>query len=108
MPTYEEALKAAGATVIRFEMFGEYQGDWIAEVEFNGVRGFVVGSYGSCGGCDGLEATDVDTEEKLAEFGADYLKDGIMDKSMVIAHATQYDWKAEENKEKLEWINAQP
>jgi hypothetical protein len=54
--SYEYAMKMAGATIHRFEMYGSYQGDWLAEVSYNGQRGFVHGSYGSCSGCDAYQA----------------------------------------------------
>jgi hypothetical protein len=53
---YSEALEAAGAEIIVFREFGSYQGDWWAMVRYNGERGWVNGSYGSCSGCDAFEA----------------------------------------------------
>lgn len=53
---YTEALEAAGATVLSFEAFGSYQGDWVAKVEYEGKTGYVTGCYGSCSGCDAFEA----------------------------------------------------
>lgn len=53
---YSEALEAAGAKVIEYKEFGSYQGDWLAFVEYNGEKGIVEGSYGSCSGCDAFEA----------------------------------------------------
>lgn len=54
--SYSSALEAAGAVVHTYETFGDYQGTWVADVTFNGIRGLVVGSYGSCSGCDAFEA----------------------------------------------------
>lgn len=54
--TYEGALTAAGARVLAFRDFGSYQGDWWARVEQNGLRFWVHGYFGSCSGCDALEA----------------------------------------------------
>lgn len=54
--SYETAMKAAGATVHHYEAFGSYQGEWWALVTYNGVTGWVNGSYGSCSGCDAFEA----------------------------------------------------
>lgn len=80
---YEDALEAAGAEVIDFEQFGDYQGTWIAFVRYEGQLGFITESYGSCSGCDDWEAfdygtlTDIENPEesriKLAEFGKPYL-----------------------------------
>jgi hypothetical protein len=53
--SYQSALEAAGATVLAFEQFGSYQGDWLAKVVYNGETGYVAGSYGSCSGCDAFE-----------------------------------------------------
>ena len=53
---YMESLEMAGAKVLSFKEFGSYQGTWLAIVEFNGEKGIVEGSYGSCSGCDAFEA----------------------------------------------------
>jgi len=53
---YSKALEAAGCKVLDFQEFGSYQGDWLAFVEYNGERGIVEGSYGSCSGCDSFLA----------------------------------------------------
>lgn len=49
---YSESLKAAGAKVFDYWETGDYQGTWYALVEYNGKKGIVEGSYGSCSGCD--------------------------------------------------------
>jgi hypothetical protein len=49
-------MEAAGAKIRHFESFGSYQGEWLALVEYKGMTGWVVGSYGSCSGCDAFEA----------------------------------------------------
>jgi hypothetical protein len=99
---YIKALRAAGAEILAFEEFGSYQGDWWAKVRYNDEIGWVHGYYGSCSGCDAYEAEfgwgeDV-TEEKLSEFGAQYLGE-------------LYSQEEAENKckEHLEWdLEAQP
>lgn len=53
---YREALEFAGATVHDYEAFGSYQGDWLAKVTYEGKTGWIKGSYGSCSGCDALQA----------------------------------------------------
>jgi len=80
MNRYHESLVAAGAVVLEFEEFGSYQGDWLAVVDYNGKRGLVWGSYGSCDHCDAFEAEfDWDADgapdysERLAAFGKSYL-----------------------------------
>ena len=49
---YKECLEFAGAKVICMEEFGDYQGSWMAKVEYNGKVSWVLGSFGSCSGCD--------------------------------------------------------
>lgn len=95
--SYETALEAAGATVLAFSYFGDYQGTWWAKVSYSGEVGWVSGSYGSCSGCDAFEAEFSDwnkepTQKELSDFGKTYL-DGLMDQ-------TQAEVLASEN---LEW-----
>lgn len=101
--SYEEALGAAGATVIDFKEFGSYQGDWWALVRFNGQVGFVTGSYGSCSGCDAFQAEmgygDERTPEKMRAFGMRYLVDGLTDYDKALKEASrniEWDHDAEE------------
>ena len=55
--SYETCLSAAGATVHAIEYMGSYQGIWIADATLpDGRRGFINGYYGSCSGCDALQA----------------------------------------------------
>lgn len=54
--SYEKAIELAGAEILACEYFGSYQGDWYAKVKYNGKVGWVVGSYGSCTGCDAFQA----------------------------------------------------
>ncbi len=54
--SYKLALEKAGANVLDFQEFGSYQGTWLAFVEYNGEKGIVEGSYGSCSGCDAFQA----------------------------------------------------
>jgi len=62
--SYIEAIENAGATVHENNSFGDWQGTWLAYITYNGQTGIVVGSYGSCSGCDAFEA----------EFGWSYDK----------------------------------
>jgi hypothetical protein len=117
-PSYEGALQAAGAEVLAFERFGSYQGDWWAKVRHKDTVGWINGSFGSCSGCDAIEAefgseqdkceehkwepdspacADCDAAKaafttKYAAFGANYL-DGLMTQE-------EAEKKASEN---LEW-----
>jgi hypothetical protein len=80
MSGYREALEAAGANVLAFEHFGDWQGSWIALVEYRGERGWVQGSFGSCDHCDAFQAEfgwfddeQDDYQQRLASFGESYL-----------------------------------
>ena len=55
MSGYAESLKAAGAEVLGFEMFGSYQGSWLALVRVGGALRAIRGYYGSCSGCDAFQ-----------------------------------------------------
>ena len=56
-PTYEDLLEATGLSVERCQYFGSYQGDAMAVVaDEQGRKGITVWGYGSCSGCDHLEA----------------------------------------------------
>lgn len=71
---YKECLEKAGAEVFAYEEFGSYQGDWLAFVEYNGERGIVQGSYGSCSGCDAFQG-EFDYSEP-EEYNGKYYKTG--------------------------------
>ena len=81
--TYMSALEAAGATVLAYKEFGTYQGEWYAYVEYQGQRGWIEGSYGSCTMCDAFEAEfgygyddeidAADFDARLKSFGESYL-----------------------------------
>lgn len=123
MSGYQEALEAAGATVIVFKEFGSYQGEWWAKAAYNGETGWVSGSYGSCSGCDAFQSefgysgdercpehehdyafegpcTNCDAKkaamaEKLAAFGKTYL-DGLMAQDRAESAASEnLDWDSE-------------
>ena len=79
--SYELCLFFAGAKVIAFGSFGDWQGSWYAKVEYAGEVGWVCGSYGSCSGCDAFEAEFYDAysdapdlNSRYAEFGKSYLE----------------------------------
>ena len=54
--TYEDIVKSWGWRVLNFETFGSYQGDHLALLERPGQVGLIVFGYGSCSGCDELDA----------------------------------------------------
>lgn len=55
-PSYEEIVNSWGYQVEEFETFGSYQGDHLALVKNGAAIGLIVFGYGSCSGCDELEA----------------------------------------------------
>jgi len=69
---YSEALEKAGCKILAFEEFGSYQGTWLAFVEYNGQKGIVEGSYGSCSGCDAFQAEFDYGDEPTEENGKYY------------------------------------
>jgi hypothetical protein len=132
---YQEALEAAGATVVAFQEFGSYQGTWMARLADGR---FVTGSYGSCSGCDAFEAefgyseretcdehryvdAPADCEAckvakdayqaKLAAFGASYLE-GFATRDELIAEYTKRRdserYFSSEDQEVLTWLQALP
>jgi hypothetical protein len=71
---YIEALNAAGGDVVESEFFGSYQGEWVARLADGRV---IVASFGSCGWCDSFNVEfgyDDPDEQKLADFGREYLE----------------------------------
>lgn len=71
--SYELALKAAGAEVIDTHYAGSYQGTWGAIVIYNGKKGLVTGSFGSCSYCDAFQAEfeDYDCVRDTIEYDAE-------------------------------------
>lgn len=83
---YKFALEVAGAKVLAYQTFGSYQGDWLAKVEYEGQQFWIHDYFGSCSGCDAMEAEIESSygddgegylgheKEKLAAFGKRYLE----------------------------------
>ena len=100
--SYQDALVAAGAKVIAFQEFGDWQGSWVALVEYKGERGWVQGSFGSCDHCDAFQAKfgwfddeQDDYQQRLASFGESYLG-GLQTTAQVLAeHAPNTKWDDE-------------
>jgi hypothetical protein len=101
--SYQSALIAAGANVIAFENFGDWQGSWVALVEYRGERGWVQGSFGSCDHCDAFEAefgwgfdeeneTEVQYQARLASFGETYLGGLQTTESILAEHGPNAHW----------------
>lgn len=96
---YSDALEAAGATVIQFSEFGDYQGTWLAYVKYKDKLGYITGSYGSCSGCDSFQAEfdycyeDVPNhEEKMRKFGESYLNDFLTKEEVITQFSEDYYW----------------
>lgn len=53
---YEHMVKAWGWDVLSFDTVGDYQGDHLVLLADGDRRGFCMIGYGSCSGCDALEA----------------------------------------------------
>lgn len=53
--SYARAMEVAGAEILAFRQFGDYQGTWWAKVRYKGEVGWATGYYGSCSGCDAFE-----------------------------------------------------
>lgn len=98
--SYRESLEAAGARVLAFEHFGDWQGSWVALVEYQGQRGWVQGSFGSCDYCDAFQAefdwdSDFaceDVQQRLAQFGRTYLDDLQTTAQVLRQYYIDADW----------------
>ena len=97
--SYHSALTAAGANVIAFQEFGDWQGSWVALVEYRGERGWVQGSFGSCDHCDAFEAEfgwdaaeEADYQTRLASFGESYLGGLQTTESILAEHGPNAHW----------------
>ena len=55
---HQEILERQGFEILDWESFGSYQGDYAAIVKKDGKVGFTVIGYGSCSGCDALQALE--------------------------------------------------
>ena len=109
--SYQQSLVAAGARVLAFEHFGDWQGSWVALVEYQGQRGWVQGSFGSCDYCDAFQAefdwdSDFaceDTQVQLANFGRVYLDDLQTTEQVLAYFAESADWDID-SEDALYWI----
>jgi hypothetical protein len=100
---YQQSLVAAGARVIAFQEFGDWQGSWLALVEYQGQRAWVQGSYGSCDHCDAFQSefswdSDFacqDVQEQLAQFGRGYLDDLQTTEQLLRQYDADSSWDSE-------------
>ena len=77
--SYKELLYRICDKVYCFEEFGSYQGDWWAKVKYKGKTGWVHGYFGSCAGCDELEAVRDDIYDCLNDEEAQKIYDNAVD-----------------------------
>lgn len=74
---YTMVATARGQRVLWFRMFGSYQGEWLLMSADDERYWLYKDWYGSCSGCDAIEATDFPSplyadDPKAQEFIADY------------------------------------
>lgn len=69
---YDDIARVQGHAVLLFERIGSYQGTWIMLSKFEGSYYLWQDWYGSCSGCDALEAHTPDGDEEILAFLADY------------------------------------
>lgn len=55
-PSYSAIVEAWGYEIVDRATFGSYQGDYVYLLKSGGQYGWIVIGYGSCSGCDHLEA----------------------------------------------------
>ena len=109
--SYRESLVAAGARVLDFAHFGDWQGSWVALVEYQGQRGWVQGSFGSCDYCDAFQSqfdwdSDFaceDVQQRLAQFGRTYLSDLQTTEQVLRQYDSDSSWD-EESENVAFWI----
>ena len=108
--SYMKALTAAGAEVVRYAYFGDYQGTILAEVNYQGKNGYVTVFYGSCALCDPyesfVEGFDWDhelTEAELAEFGKSYLDVMRSEEETLRRHEKDAEWDTDAE-DMVRWI----
>jgi len=97
--SYPMALSVAGYAVHRYQSFGSYQGEWVAEVEKDGDRFWIKSYYGSCSGCDHFEANC------STEYADDYSEDYGYPLDDVLRVASDTVDDRVEFSEIVEWID---
>lgn len=116
---YDVVLQAAGYEVVAYTTFGSYQGDWWAKVKTPaGEKGWIHGYYGSCSGCDNLQATfdyGVGTYEdghtwftdeewtRIKEFGEGEASEFYTQEDAVAEASKHLEWDMEA-KEVVDWL----
>ena len=60
---YGDLLESFGLEVIKSEVVGSYEGDYLNLFKDGNRYGYLMFGYGSCSGCDALEAINNDYEQ---------------------------------------------
>ena len=111
---YVRALEAAGAEVLAYREFSEYEGTawqyeggaWTAKVTYRGDTGYVFGLYGHYPNGDAFDnefGDCIDNVERLREFGESYLSDIKTQEEAEELAAEYADWDGE-RKDMLDWV----
>jgi hypothetical protein len=70
---YSELIDSFEYEILFEEEVGEYQGDYVFIFRHEGKFGYLIFGYGSCSGCDSLEAAN--SIEELESFRQELLRD---------------------------------
>lgn len=65
---YDDVARLRGQRPLLYQRFGSYQGEWLCFAVDADKYYLYKDWYGSCGGCDSLEATHFDTPESVQTF----------------------------------------
>lgn len=111
MSDYQKALEAAGANVLEFQEFGDWQGSWVALVIYEGERSWVQGSFGSCTGCDAFQNefewdsdfTCESVQDRLAQFGRTYLNDLMTTEEVLREYDRDSEWDSD-SEQAASWV----
>lgn len=70
--SYRIIAEIRNEKVLFYEEAGSYQGDWVMLAYKNGKYLIYKDYYGSCSGCDSLQANSPETPSEAKEFAKDY------------------------------------
>lgn len=90
-PCYRDVLELAGAEVLVYGRFGDWQGSWFAKVRYDGKLLWIEGDCGSCSGCDALESY-LDYEDNPDEWE----RYGVKTSSWGWSDAVERDFEGED------------
>lgn len=100
MSDYRTLLEERVGEILLWADFGYYQGDYVAIVGSKERMGFVVIGYGSCSGCDALEACGYGDEPDYQK-NVDELMDSIVES--IFWGTPQEIAQRIEDKDYIEW-----